>query len=87
MAERMRYSHSVIDVAVRIHDAVSGSGDGIPEDEVRPTVEWLHWRLNEGWNHQKRIGFYSEAVRLLGLAALDLAYGRNGLLDPSLRPD
>lgn len=85
-----RHEYSVIDVAVSIHDAVVGSGDGIPPEKARELVEWLHWRVNYAWSQESRsLGcFYDEAVRLLALSAIDLAYHPEmGLIDPSERPD
>lgn len=91
MTDMMRHSHSVIEVAERIHGAIIGSTEPIPVDEARGLVRWLYWRVNYAWEPSHRKGtpsFYDEAVRLLGLSAIDLAYHpKMGVLPASERPD
>lgn len=84
MADLMKHSHSVIDVSVRIHDAITGSGDGIPTDEAHELVRWLHWRINYAWDlpHSASSIGYDMAVKMLAMAALDLAFHpERGIVD------
>jgi hypothetical protein len=66
-----RYAHSVVDVTMRIHGALSGSGDPIPDREFADLVGWLVWRTSdEGWEPGlPGWATFDDAVRRLALAA------------------
>lgn len=68
------YEHSVVDVSMRIHGYLCGSGDPIPDDEFTTLVKWLEWRVGIGW-YSGLPGWttFDEAVRRLANAALGAA--------------
>ena len=70
MAERFEYA--VLEVCGRIHGACCGTGDGLADDEARELFTWFFWRLHDGWREEhNRWSPYEDAVRMLGLAALE----------------
>jgi len=69
-----RYEHSVVDVATALHGDVRGSGDSLPDDRKAALVQWLRWRVGEGWEPSPRSAYavYDEAVRSMVMAVLYL---------------
>jgi len=47
------YEHSVVDVCVRIHGALTGTGDGMPDEELCELSNWLACRVASWWNHAR----------------------------------
>ena len=72
-----RYTHSVVDVAVRLAGAASGSADSLSEEDEANLAEWLQWRTcTNNWTSGTRaMAEYDRAVLDLARAALRFAAG------------
>lgn len=69
-----RFEHSVLEVAERLHGAHCGSGDPyFGSGAHERMVEWLEWRVNEGWEQYSYSQFseYERAVRVLAIIAAE----------------
>jgi hypothetical protein len=67
------YKYSVIDVAQALHYSYSESGDLLSLDKLKELVDWLSWRIHDGWEEHKNGKFiqYEWAVKELASRALD----------------
>ena len=67
MSEPSRWTSSVIDIARRIAEGVTGTGDPVHE----ATVAWLRWRISPAvWTWDGKRTSYDRAVLQLALEAL-----------------
>lgn len=68
-----RYKYGVIAVAETLHGHATGSGDSLPDDELRELRDWLQRRLDDwGPRREHERCAYDAAVYSLASAALDL---------------
>jgi hypothetical protein len=51
------YRYSVIDVAQTFHYSYCGSGDPLMIDELKKYIDWMKWRLSDGWKTKTNISF------------------------------
>ncbi len=74
-----RFEHGVVEVCERIHGDATGTGDEMAPERLRALVDWLEWRVGDGWAPSEEPGdpAYDAAVRGLGVAAV--ALGRRTL--------
>jgi hypothetical protein len=74
MSGRHRHDHSVIDVARRVAEGATGSGDPVADD----LVAWLRWRIEPAqWQPGTIAAAYEYAVRTMAIEALALHDWRN----------
>ena len=68
-----RYEHSVLEVSQQLVGFISGTFDGLSQEEMYARAAWLEWRVEE-WE-VSRFGLreehdYQDTVRALARAAL-----------------
>lgn len=69
-----RHIHSVIEVARTLAGNATGSCSGEQADELKHLMEWLEWRITDGWN-PPLLAYavtYDASVMAMAQAALDL---------------
>jgi len=76
-----RFARSVLGVCETLHGSLTGSLEGLPDDEIDAQAEWLAWRITAGWTQTPEsfpLGHhrYDRAVRMLARATLAMAMTR-----------
>lgn len=71
-----RYRYSVIETCLAIYGSMSGTGDPMTEVESQVLLDWLRWRVGDGWVEHSLLGWepYESAIRSMAqklLKAMD----------------
>ena len=71
-----KYTFSVLDVTLMLHDDATGSGDPLGPDERVWLRNWLKWRISNqiwDWPKEGHAGTYDNSIRSMAEAGIALS--------------
>lgn len=59
-----RYTHRVLGVVEELHSSMVGTGEMLPEERFGELVDWLVWRVTDGWEETNKVVTRSDGTPL-----------------------